>query len=487
MKLPKILQKLSERAAPAADIRQNRQRSLKNGGYAAVLAVVLVTVLVLLNLVVRALPTRYTQYDISIGSMFTLTDTTRSLMAELDRDVTAYYLGITGQEDANITRILDRYADLSPHFTWQQRDPNLYPTLAQQYGAAAASIDSVILVCEGRSRLVDYNELYLIDTTYYYINGDYSVSFDAENALTAGIAGVLRTTAWPLYQLTGHGELTLTADFTQTLESIGVAVQELNMVNADSVPQDAAVLLISAPQVDYTGENINVLRSWLQAGGRLLVFTDFTVDTPNLDGLLQEYGLARQPGVLIETDPNYYAYGNPQTYLLPEVQVTEMTAGMAAGMYVFAPLAQGILTSFDYDYVYDPLLSTTQDSFSLVDYLNAELVQQGPDDPSGPFDIAVALWDDYNDVKLIWVNCPNVLDSSADSAVYGGNAQFVGSLVNWLNDQEPTAVIDAKSMSGVLLNVPLGAAVWLGLAFVLVLPVGGLIFGAVYCLLRRRK
>lgn len=41
------------------------KRTLHSGLYASVLAAVVLTVVVLLNLVVRALPTKHTQYDIS--------------------------------------------------------------------------------------------------------------------------------------------------------------------------------------------------------------------------------------------------------------------------------------------------------------------------------------------------------------------------------------------------------------------------------------
>ena len=97
------------------------KRALHSGMYASALAVVVLAVIILVNLVIRALPTKYTAYDISTTSLFTLSDTTENLLHELNADVTAYYLAESGQEDANITRLLDRYAGESSHFSWQQR------------------------------------------------------------------------------------------------------------------------------------------------------------------------------------------------------------------------------------------------------------------------------------------------------------------------------------------------------------------------------
>ena len=145
------------------------KRALHSGMYASALAVVVLAVIVLVNLVIRALPTKYTEYDISTTSLFTLSDTTENLLHELNADVTAYYLAESGQEDANITRLLDRYAGESSHFSWQQRDPVLYPTFAQQYDGASAG--SVVLVCGDNSDVLSYNDMYEMDLESYYTTG----------------------------------------------------------------------------------------------------------------------------------------------------------------------------------------------------------------------------------------------------------------------------------------------------------------------------
>ena len=107
------------------------KKTFRNGMYASVLAAVALAAVILLNLVVRALPSTWTEIDISTSALFTLSETSKNLLHELNTDVTAYYLATSGEEDSNITRLLDRYADESSHFTWEQRDPVLYPTFAE--------------------------------------------------------------------------------------------------------------------------------------------------------------------------------------------------------------------------------------------------------------------------------------------------------------------------------------------------------------------
>ena len=245
------------------------KRTLHSGVYASVLAVVVLAVVILLNLVIRALPTKYTQYDISTTSLFTLSETTENLLRELNIDVTAYYLAESGQEDANITRLLDRYAGESSHFSWQQRDPVLYPTFAQQYDGA--SVGSVVLVSGDNNTVLSYSDMYKMDLESYYTTGTANYSFQAENSITSGIAKVTRTAAYQLYELTGHGEAALASDFTETLNNAGVTVTELNLTTNGSIPADVSAVLINAPGADLTDAETTILRDYVANGGKLFV------------------------------------------------------------------------------------------------------------------------------------------------------------------------------------------------------------------------
>lgn len=461
------------------------KRSLKNGAYASLLTAAVLVAVILLNLVARALPTTYTELDISTGSLFTLSDTSRELMGNLQQPVTVYYLAQTGNEDDNVTRLLDRYADENSLFSWQQKDPVLYPTFAQQYEGAS---NGCLVVTSGeKNTVVSYNDLYEMDIEAYYTTGSMQYDFKAENAITTAVAEVLRTADYTLYELTGHGEVALESDFTDTLANAGVTVAELNLITAGTVPEDAAALLINAPLTDLTAAEAATLVAYLQGGGRLLVSTDLTVETPNLDSMLAAVGMTRQPGLLIETDGNYYPYGYPQTYLLPKINSNEVTAGVADGLYVFAPMGQGIVCDEESGWTYQTLLSTTSGSYSMEGYATAETAQKADTDPEGSFDLAVAAEDSSTGAKLVWVNCPNVFLSQMNQSVSGGNARLLGSIVNWLNGEENATVIEARSMSAESLSVPAGSIIGLGLLFTIALPIACLIAGIAVCLVRRRR
>ena len=94
----------------------------RNGLYSTAILAAAIVLAVLINLLVGAIPKKYTEFDLSAAKMYTLGDSSRQLMQSLDQDVTVYYLCETGSEDAIITKLLDHYADESGHFHWEQKD-----------------------------------------------------------------------------------------------------------------------------------------------------------------------------------------------------------------------------------------------------------------------------------------------------------------------------------------------------------------------------
>ncbi|MGN0975702.1 MAG: Gldg family protein [Gemmiger sp.] len=488
MKHPFAKKPGAQKSAPPEAGRAAGRRALKSGAYASMLAAAVLVVVILINLVAGAIPTKYTQFDISTTGLFTLSDTTVNALHAMDQDVTAYYMAETGNEDSNITRLLDRYAGESSHFKWEQRDPAIYPNFAAKYDAENANTSSVVLVCGEKSVVVDYSEMYEYDYSDYYYTGSYSLNFSAEPALTSGLARVLNENEYVLYQMTGHGETSLEGNFTTTLQNAGVTVQELSLLTAAAVPEDAAAVLINAPQVDYTEDTVNALRDYLDNGGKLIVSTTVDGSTPNLYGLLSEYGMTREEGMLIETDAGHYAYRYPATYLLPEVYHNDATAGMTTGMYVFAPVAQGIVTDEERENMsYTALLCTSSEAYSMRGYATAETAEKAADDPEGSFDLAVIAENTDTGATVVWFNCGNILLSNMDSAVSGGNAQLLGSVVNWMNGEENAVVIDSKSMSAESLSVPANMVLVLGVLFTIVLPLAILVAGIVISIIRRRK
>ena len=107
-------------------------RIFRNGLYSTAILAAAVVLVILINLIVQAIPSKYTEFDLSESGLYTLGDTSKQVAEGLTQDVTIYYLCETGNEDAIITKLLDQYAAASSHIHWEQKDPAVYPTFASQ-------------------------------------------------------------------------------------------------------------------------------------------------------------------------------------------------------------------------------------------------------------------------------------------------------------------------------------------------------------------
>ena len=77
----------------------------RSGLYSTAILAAAIVLAVLINLLVGAIPKKYTEFDLSAAKMYTLGDSSRQLMQSLDQDVTVYYLcetSFSAQEKSTI-------------------------------------------------------------------------------------------------------------------------------------------------------------------------------------------------------------------------------------------------------------------------------------------------------------------------------------------------------------------------------------------------
>lgn len=465
----------------------------RNGLYSTAILAAAIVLAVLINLLVGAIPKKYTEFDLSAAKMYTLGDSSRQLMQSLDQDVTVYYLCETGSEDAIITKLLDHYADESGHFHWEQKDPALYPTFAAQYGAENASTGSLIVVSGENSEVLNAAELYEYDYSDYYTTGAANVTFGGEKQISSAIYKLTAAAESHAYYTTNHGEQALTSTLTDALESQNLTVSALDLLS-QTIPEDCDLLVINDPAQDFSGagslvDELGQLRSYLSNGGRVLLLTDSYYSTPNLDAVMAEFGLTRTEGLVVEGDTNHYLNGYPALYLLPDYASTEESTaldGVNTSRRVLLQMAQGITLTETEHVVSDALLVSSDSAYSKPEGYEMTTTEKADGDIAGPFTLAAYARNEDTGAQVIWVNCGN-MDNEGIYQVIPGNVAFLQGCAASLAGQESAVLIDSKALEAAPLEVPGIAASTLGLLFVIVLPAALLAVGAVVVVLRRRK
>ena len=474
-------------------LARNRQslstRTARVGGYSFVLSLVVLAILVAVNVLAEKLPSSWTQFDISAAQLYSLTADTKAVVTNLDQDVTIYWISQAGQEDTVIEKLLDRYEELSDHITVLKRDPDVYPTFAQQYTDETVTNNSLVVESGERNRYIGYDDIYQYDTGNYYSTGSVSQVFDGEGQITSAINYVVRTDLPQVYLLSGHGEAELPQSFTDALTRANYeTVADFSLLNVDAVPEDCDALLINAPTSDISGEELAMLQSYVQGGGRLLVFSGPQQDTdlPNLNALLADYGVTVTDGVVVDPNRDYYAFTAPYV-LMPEIQQSDITQPLLDGSYnIIVPIAQGLTVGDTTAGAVTPLLQTSADSFSKAAGYAMSTYEKEDGDIDGPFTLAVSIEDSAAGGRVLWVASDYLLDEQYNAFSAGANLDFVMNGLSWMIGETDAVSIRSKSLDYNYLTISASSATWLKICMIGIIPVCFLLLG-VDEVLRRRK
>ena len=461
----------------------------RSGVYSTAILAAAIVLAVLLNLLVGALPKKYTEFDLSEAKMYTLGDSSKKLVQSLDQDVTVYYLCETGSEDAILTKLLDHYADESSHFRWEQKDPAIYPTFAAQYGASDVSTGSLIVVSGENNVVLDATDLYEYDYSDYYTTGSANVTFGGEKQITSAIYKLTAAEETHAYYTTNHGEQALTSSLTEALEAQNITAQPLDLLTS-TIPDDCDLLIINDPTSDFASDGlvdeISQLQTYLENGGRVLLTTNGYDETPNLDAVMAQFGLAREAGLVVEGDSSHALYGYPYS-LFPDYGTTdESTAldGVNRSTHVMLSVAQGITVTETDGVTAESLLNTSEDAYSKLNFDTSSTTDKENGDTDGPFSLAVWARNETTGAEVIWIGCPNMDNEQLYQSI-PGNLTFLQGCAASMVGQD--ILIDTKALEASPITIPASTATTLGLVFVFVLPAAVLIAGAVVVLLRRRK
>ncbi|MFG6358373.1 MAG: Gldg family protein [Acetatifactor sp.] len=467
-------------------------KALKAGAYSVGMIVAAVAVTVVLNMVVGQLPGSWTSLDLTGSKLYSLTDQTKEYLKNMGQDVTIYVLVNEDNEDTVLGQTLDRYEELSEHIHVQYVDPIQNPRFHTQYTSGNISANSLIVVSDKRSKVIDAGDIYV--TSYDYDGYNYSSSvtgYDGEGQITSALDYVLSDDIPVVYMTEGHGEQSLSATFKGGLDKENVEYETFNLMDYESVPDKAACLVINAPASDLSEDDRDKVTAYLDRGGKVILILGYReVPTPNLDALLAYMDLRIADGLVVEEDQNNY-YQIP-FYILPTVAAGSYTTGIYGNYYVFAPYSQGILVpeaQEDGNIRYTDFLKTSSSAYAMRDFENATEYSRQEGDAQGPFSLGVEAVKtlEQGEATMVVYSSDQMFTDSASLMVGGANQMLFTNTVSRFVDHETSVSVPAKNYEVSTLLLSQKDALLLGLVTVILLPFGSLVTGFVIWFGRRRR
>lgn len=340
----------------------------KNGAYSVGLTVVVLAAIIVLNLIIGQIPEAYKNIDVSSTKIYDISDTARKLLKDLDKEVDMKVLAVKDDTDERIVTFLSKYASLSDEINVEWIDPVLHPSALTEY---ETSEDTIVISCPetDKTTTVSFGDILVMDSYSYYYYGTTSYTeFDGDGQLTSAVNYVTNDTEKIIYQSEGHGESSLSDTITDLMDKNSYTLSEVNLLMTDAVPDDCDLFLMYAPAVDLTEEEAEMLGSYLDSGGKVMILFGDTgaKELPNLEGLLKEYGISGAEGYI--ADP-MRCYQNNYYYIFPQLSVSgDMAAGISSEM-VLVGNAHGLnLTDPERDTIsVSAFMSTSDQAYAVTE------------------------------------------------------------------------------------------------------------------------
>ena len=219
------------------------------------------------------------RWDLTAARQYSLSDQTVRILESLESPIRVLVFA----QELDFPRYRDRLAEYeytSSQVSLEFVDVDRNPGLARQY--EVQSYGTVVFDYDGRvERVVSDQEQELT------------------NALIKAVEGEERRA----YFLQGHGERLPTSTerdgysaLADALRLDNLSVETVILSQAGEVPADAAVLVVAGPATDLLPAEVELLRAYLEGGGKMLFLIDppDAPDAPgrdNLLGLIAEWGI----------------------------------------------------------------------------------------------------------------------------------------------------------------------------------------------------
>lgn len=468
------------------------KKVIKLGGYSIVITAVVIAIVIIVNLSLNLLPSKYTKYSTSSIGLYEISDISRDIMSKVKDKITVYIVAESDYVNSLAKEYIAKYTDLNSNVSYSTVDPAVQPGFVSQYtDEALSSVETnLILVNQtnGRSRVITYDEIFPVQYSeeelyYYYYYGvtpTGTTYFNIEQSLTSAIDYLTAENLPVVYYVTGHGEVELDTTITDLIDDENIEYKELPLLAEGTVPEDASAVLINAASKDFTNDEITALQEYTANGGNVIMtsYYNTSLESRNLENL---YGFAKSMGleyndvfVLEGSAANYYSYYGP-SYILPNVVSNDFTSSLSSNTNMIMYSCHAITLSEEKPegITLSELLTTTVKGYAKTEINENTTSSKEEGDIEGKYVIGAMSTmtnsDNGTEGKLVWFSSSAIIDSGTAGSF--SNLSYFMSVLTNLCEKEASVTINAKSLQIESLTVSEASANLWGIILIGVIPI----------------
>lgn len=451
------------------------KRSTKYAFNTAIMSVVFIVIIGL----IAGMSVKYKlRIDLTQDSRYTLSAHTVKILKSLKEDVEAiaFYRSDERTRQA-MSDLLNEYSYHSPKFNFRFVDPDRDPIETAMYG-----------ITSYRTTVLKYGDKQEI------------VGTESENKLTNSLLKLISKDVKVFYFVTGHGEKSIEnkedngySYVKEAIERENHQARELLLINAEKVPDDAAVLVVSGPETDYLQAELDKITAFVQKGGRALFMVDPSGGLSTLTSYLSGFGFELTNDLIFDK----MSQASGSNIAIPVVVQYDKNHPVTREFeqFTFFPFARSVHIkeepakgSFDIAKTSDKTWTVTSDLKKLTkedEEFDDTKHKRGPisvvavtavevnlgDKKAGVSKVADNTGNDGQDSMKTWGKILVVGDSDFTSNKFmkAGNKDFLLNMLNWLAEEHVLISVRRKEpgMTPLMLTAAQGKIVfWLSVVIV---------------------
>ncbi len=337
------------------------------GFNAAVLILATLGIIVFANIIAHLHKHRW---DVTEAGLYSLAPQTQRIVSTLPRDVrlTAFFQ-TDDPKKSDFKNLIDGYLPLSDKLELEFVDPDRKPALAKRYGVTTYGT----VVLESGEQETKVNNA-------------------TEENLTNALLKVVKDEKKTIYFLDGHGEKDIDVEGKEgyssvkgALEKDNFQVQKLLLMQAGSIPDNAALLVINAPRRPLLEKETGIVEKYLDAGGAVFLLTDPQIDT-GLEDLLKKWGLVLNPDMIIDPLSRMFG-GDFAAPVVNQYTIHDVTKDFA--LATIFPIVRSISAQAAPDVETVELLKTGANSWGETDFSNEKVKYDEGSERQGSLSVMV--------------------------------------------------------------------------------------------------
>jgi len=400
--------------------------------------------------------------DWTANNRHSLSNTTTDFLTQLDQTISIQaFISPTSEYRPALESLLANYQSHNTQLNVSYINPDFSPDLVRKLKIQQQA-EMVISLGDKQQHVLDLSE----------------------QSLTNALIAVSRQQEQWLVFIEGHGErspLNAANDdlsvWGDQLKQKGFKFLPLNLIKNNQIPANATTVVIASPQIAWLNGEIDILKLYIANGGNVLWLSE-PAKNQFLSTLAEQLGLAFIPSIVI--DPNAQQLGiNDSRFVLITDYANHPIGQVTSGVTVF-PQAVALrqISNAHNGWQYLPLLTTQNNVWSEASLADKN-AQQTPvfdirSDTKGPFNIGYLLSRTVSNSKKDKEQRIAVIgDGDFLSNTYlgnGSNLELGMAIMNWLAGDDNLINIPVKTTIDNQLDLNRTQSLYIGLGFLIVMP-----------------